>query len=330
MKRLVQAAVAAAGIALFGWYVQQLGLGRLWQAIAQIGPAAPLLLLPYLLVYLVDCLAWRQTLPGLRCRFATLFRIRWAGESVNNLLPTAYVGGEAAKVFLLQKVGATASEGAVSAVVSKMLQTAAQLGFIIFAGAAFLAAVPASVARGPALASLAVAGAAGLLALWGVQRIGLFRMTVAFAGLLPFKLRALEARKTKLLELDGAILQFYREHPRRVWASGLLYLLGWLLDTLEICVVAFLLGAPISWTQALVVEAFTGIAKVAGTWIPGSLGVQESGIVLIAKAAGLPEPLGPVYALIRRCRELIFAAAGLWMFCRLRAAFPSPQLCQSK
>ena len=68
---------------------------------------------------------------------------------------------------------------------------------------------------------------------------------------------------------------------------------------------------PIAWPQAVVVEAFAGISKAFGMWVPGSLGIQESGIVLIGRLAGLPDTLSAAYALIRRARELIFAAVGI-------------------
>lgn len=324
MKKIAGAVVAAAGLALFAWYLHRLGLRQVWETISRIGPWAPLLLLPYLLVYFVDCHAWRLTLPRLRAPFGTLFKVRWAGESVNNLLPTGYVGGEAAKVYLLQKLGADPSEAAIGAVVSKTLQTCAQLLFILLAGFGLFLLTPNRADHWPMLVVLVVATGAGFLALWGMQRIGLFRMAMAGARLLPFAIHALQKRKEKLLALDRSILGFYREHPRRVYASAALYFAGWLLDTVEVFLVALLLGTPISWLQALVVEAFTGMAKVAGTWIPGSLGVQESGIVLSAKAAGLPDTLGASYAVIRRSRELLFAAVGVWLFCQMRRSESAP------
>jgi uncharacterized membrane protein YbhN (UPF0104 family) len=111
--------------------------------------------------------------------------------------------------------------------------------------------------------------------------------------------------------LDQTIQHFYRGRPRRFYASAALYFGGWLLDAVEIYLVALWLGLPITWAQAIIVEAFTGIAKALGMWIPGSLGVQESGIVLVGRIAGLPDTLTASYPLLRRARELIFAAAGL-------------------
>ena len=74
------------------------------------------------------------------------------------------------------------------------------------------------------------------------------------------------------------------------------------------------MGVPITWSQALVVEAFTGVAKLLGVWLPGSIGVQESGIILMGKLVGLPGTFVAAYALIRRARELIFAGMGMLLF----------------
>jgi hypothetical protein len=54
------------------------------------------------------------------------------------------------------------------------------------------------------------------------------------------------------------------------------------------------------------------VAKAIGMWIPGSLGIQESGIVLIGRIVGLDSTFAAAYALIRRFRELIFAAVGMF------------------
>jgi uncharacterized membrane protein YbhN (UPF0104 family) len=150
--------------------------------------------------------------------------------------------------------------------------------------------------------------------LFWVQKVGLFRMFWRVLGAMPFRSRRLEARKEKLLELDRTIFGFYREHRARFYRSTFFYLCGWTLDTVEIYLVAHLLGVPITWPQALVMEAFTGVAKAMGMWLPGSLGVQESGIVLMGKLVGLPDSFVAAYALIRRARELIFAAVGMLLF----------------
>jgi uncharacterized membrane protein YbhN (UPF0104 family) len=97
------------------------------------------------------------------------------------------------------------------------------------------------------------------------------------------------------------------------------YFAGWLLDTLDIFLVAWLLGMPIGWTQALAVEAFVSVAKVLGLFVPGALGVQESGIALVCRLAGLPDALGLAYAIIRRGRDVVYASLG-WLLLYLGEA----------
>lgn len=314
MKAHFKALLLIGILGLFGWYLSKLGPAEVFEVITRLGYLAPLILVPYFVVYMVDCLAWSQTLPRIKVAFWTRYRIRWAGESVNNLVPTAYVGGEAAKVLLLRPYGISAHDGAVAAVVSKTAQTVAQLFFILAASTVFFQLANGQPKLRIGILFILVGGIAAVAALFWVQKIGLFRMFWAFAGALPWKLRAIEERKTRMLELDQTIFGYYREHRARFYRSTFFYLCGWTLDTVEIYLVAHLLDVPITWWQALVVEAFTGVAKAVGMWLPGSLGVQESGIILMGKLVGLPDTFVAAYALIRRARELIFAGVGILLF----------------
>jgi glycosyltransferase 2 family protein len=313
MKALWKILALLAGLALFGWYVSRADLQAVGGVLSRLGWLAPVALIPYFCVYVVDCIGWRFCLPaGLKVPFITLFRIRWAGESVNNVLPSAYVGGETVKVYLLRKRGVAAQAGTTGAVVSKTAQSVAQLIVILLAAIAFLRL--AGDRPGLLLGMLLVlgGGAVILAGLFWMQRRGLFGSLLAVTAALHLRLRFLERRREKILEVDQAIMGFYRHHRPRFYASTAFYLGGWLMDTLEIYLVAWLLGMPIAWPQALAVEGFTGVAKALGMWVPGSLGIQESGIVMLGRLAGLPDTLCIAYALLRRGREIIFAGIG-WL-----------------
>lgn len=302
-----------AGLALFGWYLWRVDWPAVGTVLGRLGWLAPLTLLPYFCVYVVDCLGWRFCLPHrLPLSFPTLFRIRWSGEAVNNTLPSASVGGEAVKVYLLRRRGVPAHVGASSVVVGRSAQTAAQLLFILLAALVLLQLA----GHQPGLRAgmlMVVAGGAGVLAgLFWIQSRGLFRSLLGLARALRLKLAFLEQRRGKIIELDEAITGFYRHHRPRFFVSAAFYMGGWLLDTMEIYLVAFLFGMAISWPQALVVEAFISVVKILGMWIPGTLGAQESSILLLGRLAGLPDTLCAAYALLRRVREIIFASAG-WL-----------------
>ena len=304
------------GLALFGWYLSRADLRAVGETLGRLGWLAPTILVPYIFVYLLDCLGWRFSFPpGTNVSFATLFRIRWSGESVNNVLPSAYVGGEAVKVHLLRRHGLAAQTGLGAAVVSKSAQSIAQLVFILLAAIAFLRLAGDQPGLQAGMLLVLVGGGLVLAGLFWMQRRGLFGSLLALAQAVHANFGFLEKRRAKILEADQAIASYYRNHRARFCAATAIYLGGWLSDTLEIYLVARLLELPIAWKQALAVEAFTSVAKVLGLWVPGALGVQESSIVLLGRLAGLPDPLSATYALLRRAREILFALVGWLLLC---------------
>src|SRR4051794_10679588 len=105
MKLALRLLIALAGLALFAWFVHRAGPAEIAAAFGRLGWSAPLALVPFALVYVLDTLGWRFAFgrDGVPVGYGTLFRIRWAGESINSVIASAYIGGEAVKVHLLQK-----------------------------------------------------------------------------------------------------------------------------------------------------------------------------------------------------------------------------------
>ncbi len=276
MKLALRLIIAGAGLALFAWFVHRTGIDTISRAFATLGWSAPLILVPYALVYLLDTIGWRlsfgRTLPK-TISFGTLFRIRWAGESLNNVVPSAYLGGEAVKVYLLHKRG---------------MQVSARAGMFAVTGAA----------------------TALIAMLFWLQHRGMFSTLLALTGRLRLRIRALASRADSLRQLDWRIFDFYRSDRRRFLFIVTLYLAGWIADSLEILLVSHLAGMPMDWNQALAFEAFIGVAKALGVFAPAALGVQESGVIFLFYLFGLPSGLAAPYAITRRARELTFVLIG--------------------
>ena len=313
VKRALRFIVAAAGLALFAWFVHRTGVDTIWRAFATLGWSAPLILLPYAFVYLLDTVGWRLSfgcaLPK-AIRFGTLFRIRWAGESLNNVVPSAYLGGEAVKVYLLHKRGLPVADGAASVIIGKTAQVLAEVIFIAFGAVAGSLILP---ANSPARAGMfAISGAATAIVvmLFWLQRRGIFSTLLALTGRLRLRIRALTSRAESLRQLDQRIFAFYRNDQRRFLSGVTLYLAGWIVDSTEILLVSHLLAMPLDWSQALAFEAFISVAKALGVFAPAALGVQESGVILLFYFFGFPQALAVPYAIIRRARELTFVLFG--------------------
>jgi hypothetical protein len=216
-------------------------------------------------------------------------------------------------VFLLRRHGVPALDGVTAGVLSKTQQSVAQLIFLMLASAVFLSLGTATPGFGRGLLVVLAAGTL-ILGVWlALQRRGVFASAADILRLVGAGGGRFESRLRDLGPTDARIAGFRRDHPRKYALSLGAYLSGWLLDTVEILMFSHLLGEPITWNQAIAVEAFTGVAKALSVVIPGAIGVQESSIVFLCRMAGVGEPIGVAYAIVRRARELIFAAIG-WKF----------------
>lgn len=314
MRKALRLLLLALGVGLVAglfWHADPAGV---WRLVVSLGWTAPLFLCPYGLVYLLDTLGWRLTF-GARLppplTFRRLIRIRWAGEAVNALVPSGYLGGEAVKVYLLHQAGISGWTGTTSVVVSKTVQIVAQVLFIGLGALLGAMHLPPESPYRPAFWAITAIAAGVLLLLVGVQSYGFFRSLRGVAAWCQPWRRWFERHRERLQEVDDAIRSFYRSDPRWLVFSTGAYFAGWLGDTLEIWLVSALLGWPIDWPRAAAMEAFIGVAKALGTFIPASIGVQESGVVLLFRAFGLTPSQALAYALLRRARELVYAFVGL-------------------
>lgn len=316
MKRLLKILLLLLGLALFAWFVHRAGVGAIADAFRTLGWLAPVALLPYALVYLCDTLGWRFAFGSHspKPRFLRLLRVRWVGEAFNNVIPSGYVGGEAVKVFLLQRRGFPVAAATTSVVVGKTVQVSAQVVFIALGALLALPHLPEGSPSRRGMAIVAALAVAAVLVLFWIQSRGLFSFIRTLAGKLPFRVRALEQRQAHFRELDDRIFRFYHQDPRAFIASGLAYLAGWLADALELLVISHLLGFPLEFTQCIAIESFISVAKALGIFVPAAMGVQESGVWLLFQMFGLSEPQAVAYAILRRGREVVFVAIGTALF----------------
>ncbi|MBL9139683.1 MAG: flippase-like domain-containing protein [Verrucomicrobiales bacterium] len=321
-RTLAQVILTLLGCAGLVWFALQVDWSATRDLLLRLGGWLFLLPVPYLLVYLADTTGWLQTfhtrpaVPWLR-----LFRIRWAGEAVNNVIPSAYIGGEALKVLMLRRHGVPGPEGTTAAVLSKSLQSVAQLLFLSLASVAFLSLGTAPPGFAKAVAAVLIGGITVLTGWFLLQRLGLFTTLVRLIRRLRLNPGRWLPKAEHLREVDEGIRRFHSRYPGRFFGSITAYLAGWVLDASEIYLVGQLLDLPISWRQAIAVEAFTGVAKAVAVLVPGAIGIQESSIVFLCRMAGVAEPLGTFYALLRRAREVLFAAIG-WQFLLLEQVSP--------
>lgn len=314
---MLKAALFLLGALTLSALVWHIGIDRIYGAVAQLGPAAMLaILLPSLLMYVLEAYGWRVTLGAWAkdVPFWRLLAIRTAGEVVNMTTPTAYVGGEPLKAFLLKRQGVPLVEGLASVVTAKTTMTIAQILFILAGiGLGFWLLEAGGSAGQTITAGLVSVGLLlfGVGAFVLVQRHGMFSWILKILRFIGLRLQSLESREQKLLELDRTIAHFYSHRRSAFLLSTGLFLLGWLAEALEVFVMVLCLGQPITVLSAVAIGALSVFIKGGTFFIPGSLGAQDAGNLFLLTTFGYGDVTGITFALLRRFREFVWIALGL-------------------
>jgi uncharacterized membrane protein YbhN (UPF0104 family) len=199
-------------------------------------------------------------------------------------------------------------------VIAKTIMTLAQVLFILvgIALAFWMLGAEGSSSQIAAAGLLTVALLSfGVAAFIFVQKRGLFMWTLRTLRGLGLHVAFLESREEKLRSLDEIILNFYTQHRSAFYAATALYLLGWLAEALEVYVIILYLGGPASLLSAIPIGALSVFIKGGTFFIPGSLGAQDGGNLLLLKAFGYSDVTGITFALLRRFRELVWIGIGL-------------------
>ena len=267
-----------------------------------------ILFVPFVAAVALDTLGWAVLLPRGRVGWFALTGVRLAGEAINLATPTASVGGEPLKAYLLRD-RLSLDMGLASVVVDKTSVVIGQT--VLVAGGLGLALAVLEPPRDLviAMAVLLVVQSAGVGGFAWVQ----LRGGVGGVGrvLERLGLRAAERYQDLLGRVDRHLLDLYRQGRARVLASMLLHAGAWAVGGLEIYVVLRLAGIPVDPTTAIVLEAVGAAVRFVSFMIPGSLGALEGGNVVAFTALGLPGAAGLSVSLIRRMREATWAVIGV-------------------
>jgi len=298
--------------------MNRVGWATLGQYLLQVGWYWPLLLLPYGLVNLLEAVSWKYLLLS-RDRIPSLNRLFWlrlGGEALNQLTPTASLGGEPFKAAALNKHGVSWDEATASVVIHKGILVLS-LALYIFLGLALAPFLLPGASSHLNLLSLAALG----LAAAGVTFVFLQRRAPCSTGLrmldrLGFCPPAWKEKEETFNNLDARLAGFYREHRGRCLLAFTLFFLSWVLHGVEVYLMFKLLGCPIGWDLAICLDALAMLFTALGFFIPGAVGVQEGGNILLTLGFELGMVLGVAFSILRRLREAFWLALGLLVVAR--------------
>jgi putative membrane protein len=303
----------SAGVLLFAGVLISQGLTAVFATLAVAGWGLPLVALLHLVPLALDAASIRVMFDKtkVRCTLRDALLARWVGESANSFLPAGPIGGPVMMVRYLAQRGMSMRDAAAGVTVSTTVQTLAQIIFALI-GMALLGTHASQTSEHMVRTSLLIASGVLAFCLAGfyfAQRRGLFgklmRAMARFAGKRDWSQITSQADA-----IDSAVQDAYGRGGR-VAVSFFLSLAGWLIGTLEVYLILLLLRFPVSWTDALLLESLGQAIRAAGFAIPGSLGVQEGGYLLLAPLVGLRPETALALSLAKRAREVLLGLPGL-------------------
>jgi putative membrane protein len=233
--------------------------------------------------------------------------LRVVREGGNTLLPLTQVGGDVISVRLLTFWGVAGALASATVIVDVLLQAVGQFIFAL-----------------TALGLLALTGSsdefvhnAGIALLFAIPALGGFYIVQRQWGeaLVTSILRRLA--RGKEWSVHGTVDALFQnlhaiyDRPGPVTSVLLGHLIVWFLGALEVWVGLLAMGYDIELRTAIIIEGLAQAARGAAFMVPGAVGVQEGGLIILCGLFGIPAQSALALSLIKRAADIAVGGPGL-------------------
>lgn len=319
MKKL-QAILLLGGIVLFASLVKAVGLAVIVHQLTLVG------------WYFLGVIAISGTKYVLRTRawmlaadqshqqlsFSEMFQVRLAGEGVGYVSSGGPLFGEPTKVLLLKEKIPIASS-----LSSVLLERAIYSITVLIVIAS---SIPVSLWRFTSVSDsiktfqlffiFIIVTLLLLVYLMVTKQWRVFTASLNLVKKPPINIQRLARKENAVRQMEDHLYLFHRRHPGRFLIILALDLFSHLFTVLEIYLILYLIGVPITLVDAFLIEAFTKVLEVAIVFIPAGIGAFEGGNAMILQLLALGAAPGVSLALIRRIRSLFWAGLGVLVLLR--------------
>ncbi|SAK78279.1 membrane protein [Caballeronia temeraria] len=302
---------ALLGLFIAAWLIWRDDPAAILRLLESAGGGLLLAALVHILPMLPNARDWRSLIRDAeRPSFATMLKIVWIRESINGLLPVARIGGEIVSFRLLGRAGVRPATAVASLVVDMQLTLISQVVFALVAIGYVLGQAESSSAHLAGRLAWGLAAIMPVLLLFAlVQHARPFeRAARTLNRVTSGKVYALVGKSARI---DQSIKLIWRQTGVVVRYLFIWQTLQCLGLALELWVALHVLGSNVSFATAFVLEALIQIVSSVAFVVPGGIGVQEGGFILIGGMLGIDASTCLALAGARRVRDLLFFVPGL-------------------
>ena len=311
------------GLLLFAYLILRIGIGAVLESVSRFGAwFAAILLVGACWLFFQAC-AWSiiQNAYFQKVPFFRLFRVRIISDALNILLPSASLGGDAARAFLI-KGNVPLKEGIPGVFFDKTVEFVATAIFLavgLLLGSIFIR-IPEGLLA-PTLVCLAIA-TIGLILLIFFSVRGFYGIVLRISSVIPKVRRWVLKREEQLRALDGNLRLLYARANLKTAAALGLHILARMTGVVEVLIILRVLGVPADYVQAWFITAVVIISNTIFFILPGQWGITESASMLVLKSLGHPAAIGLSLSVIRRIRKLAFVCLALVFFMSEKKGLP--------
>ena len=304
-----------AGLLLLGGMVWQVGITGLLTSFGVVG----WWIVPWVLLEIVPVVlhtaGWAACFPKSHqaVSFWRLFIVRLAGSAINQVTPTATIGGEIVKVLLLESTLPRAPATA-TVVIDKASFTLAQI-FHLALGTFYLTGrlpLPVAVQLGLGLTIGLIA--LGLVGFIAVQRYGLLSKLLGWLSDFNRGRARIERWRQHLIPLEACLTAYYIAHPWRFGASLVLHFGAFAFSNIQnFLLLHLLLGANApGLAEAILVTITVAALDQVFFFVPGGLGTFEGIRLTILSTLGVAQVSGLAFGLWHDSKVSSGMASASW------------------
>src|SRR5438270_968376 len=302
------------GASLLVYVIRKIGVQPIFAALSHVGFGFFLVVALNGLRHVLRTIAMRLSVtPGhRRFTFLQAFAARLGGDSMSFLTFAGPLLGEATKVALLRK-RVPLVHGVPALVVDNLLYNLSVV-LVVFGGAVLmLFAYPVPPVAREMLIIIAAVAFLGLIAaaMATRKRVTLLTNIIDRLARRGFRPNFLRSRRHHIYRIELTVYGFYKRRRAAFFSMIALDLASHVTSVFEVYITLRMLGFAPRLGAAYIIESLTKVINFAFAFVPGTIGVYETGNGIILRTLGYTTAIGVALAIVRKAAIIFWTVIGV-------------------
>jgi hypothetical protein len=320
------------GLLLFAYFVRKAGVDEILGNIRRLGAAFLIIIAISSIRHTVRAFAWTRCVEApYKLRFRDAFAARLMGDALGNIIPlaSAAVSEPSKAVFVRDRLPLIVG---LSALAVENIFYSLSVTLFIFSGTATLLlnfSLPKALryaSLGALIATVVIAPAVYFLIR---KQWNFLSGALNFASKRGIAPSWTAKMSPKARSLEERIYGFYQRNQRSFIGIFALELTFHLAGVLEVyTTLSFISPVAPTLLTAFILESVNRIINVAFKFVPLRTGVDEAGTGMLSKVLGFTTAIGVTLAIVRKGRDIFWAAIGVALM--LRKGFSFKQVSENQ